>query len=206
MRAATVGRAAPRGAGPAARAPAPRRRAPPTRRRAAAPAVRCAAPPPSLRALAAACWYRLDSLSSFIEYCKSFRRLYRAAPAAAKVAFRTAAYITALGAALLAAPLTCLGAAFGAGATLPSAGWARVGGVLAALFGFYYAGAALDDSAGRRPLAFYAATVWGRAFLSAAFAAIAATDAALRPLVLLAVVNAAGAWALARAVGADARR
>jgi hypothetical protein len=184
MRAATVGRVAPCGAGLAARAAAPRRRAPPTRCRRGA-AIHCAAPPPSLRALAAR---------------------YRAAPAAAKVAFRTAAYITALGAALLAAPLTCLGAAFGAGAALPTAGWARVGGVLAALFGFYYAGAALDDCAGRRPLAFYAATVWGRAFLSAAFAAIAATDASLRPLIVLAAVNAAGAWALAHAVGAEARR
>ena len=39
-----------------------------------------------------------------------------------------------------------------------------------------------------------------------AFAAIAATETALRPLIVLAAVNAAGAWALARAVGAEARR
>ncbi len=36
-----------------------------------------------------------------------------------------------------------------------SAGWIQVGGILASLFSFYYFGAALDDSAGRKPIFFY---------------------------------------------------
>jgi hypothetical protein len=91
MRVATVGRFGLSAAGLATSARAPRRCAPPTRRR-AAPAVRCAAPPPSLRTLP---------------------ETYRAAPETAKVAFRAAVCVTALGAALLAAPLTSINVALG---------------------------------------------------------------------------------------------
>ena len=83
---------------------------------------------------------------------------------------------------------------------LPPAGWIRVGGILATLFGFYYCGAALDDCEGRQPLQFYRATTLGRVWLSAAFCALVAAGQCPRGLLLLAAANAVSAWAMHRAL------
>lgn len=73
---------------------------------------------------------------------------FSAWPETARVAMRTGVYITALGLAVLVAPVATFGLLFDA--SLLPAGWIRVGGVLAALFGSYYVGAALDDAEGDR--------------------------------------------------------
>lgn len=75
-------------------------------------------------------------------------------------------------------------------------GWVRVGGVLAALFGSYYCGAALDDAAGRHPAYFYASTIIGRLALSAAFSVLVATGAVEPGLLWLAAANAASSLLL----------
>lgn len=79
-------------------------------------------------------------------------------------------------------------------------GWVRVGGVLAALFGSYYLGAALDDAAGRLPLFFYQTTIAGRLALSAAFVYLVATRQCEAGLLLLAAANAASSLLLRRAL------
>ena len=72
-----------------------------------------------------------------------------------------------------------------------------MGGVLAAVFGVYYLGAAVGEVGGRGSGAgFYASTVVGRAGLAAAFGALVAWGAAPRGLLLLAAANAAGAGAM----------
>lgn len=78
---------------------------------------------------------------------------------------------------------------------MPS-GWVRVGGVLAALYGAYYVGAALDDAEGRHPRRFYAATVAGRLALSAAFVGLVALRECEPGLLLLAAANAASSGLL----------
>lgn len=80
-------------------------------------------------------------------------------------------------------------------------GWVRVGGVLAALFGAYYIGAALDDAAGRQPAHFYASTIVGRLLLSAAFCYLVASRQCEAGLLWLAAANAASSgllWHAAR--------
>lgn len=79
-------------------------------------------------------------------------------------------------------------------------GWVRVGGCLAALFGAYYLGAALDDAAGRPPLFFYQTTIVGRLALSAAFIYLVATRQCEAGLLLLAAANAASSLLLRRAL------
>lgn len=81
-----------------------------------------------------------------------------------------------------------------------AAGWVRVGGVLAALFGSYYVGAALDDAAGRAPRYFYRSTIAGRLLLSAAFAALVALRQCEPGLLWLAAANAASSLLLVRAM------
>ena len=84
--------------------------------------------------------------------------------------------------------------------SLVTMGWVRVGGVLASLYGFYYIGAALDDAAGRNLEHFYASTIAGRLFLSAAFAALVASRQCEPALLWLAAANAASSLLLLRAV------
>lgn len=84
-----------------------------------------------------------------------------------------------------------------------SAGWVRVGGTLALLFGAYYLGAGVDDAEGRKPLRMYQSTVLGRALLAAVFAALAAAGQCGPGLLVLAAANAAGAWRMARALQQD---
>ncbi|KAK9817031.1 hypothetical protein WJX72_008675 [[Myrmecia] bisecta] len=112
-------------------------------------------------------------------------------PAAASAAWFTGAYILLVGLALIAAPTTMFGLLFDASAVTP--GWIRVGGTLAALFGFYYLGAAIGDRQGQGLRGFYAATVAGRLFLAAAFAAFVALGQVSSMLLVLAGVNALGA-------------
>lgn len=80
-----------------------------------------------------------------------------------------------------------------------AAGWVRVGGVLASLYGWYYIGAALDDVAGRHPRHFYASTIAGRLLLSAAFAGLVAARQCEPALLWLAAANAASSLLLWRA-------
>jgi hypothetical protein len=145
------------------------RAAAPTRRRSSAPpAVRCTAEASSLRRLA---------------------KQYDRAPETARIAARTAGYCIGIGAALMVAPLTCLLGLVGHAVVLPSPIWGRSLGILVCLLGFVYAGAALDDCAGRPPYAFYSAAFWGRVFLSYALYAIAWTDAALKPFLVIGMLN-----------------
>ena len=73
-------------------------------------------------------------------------------------------------------------------------GWIRVGGVLASLFGFYYLGAGYADKQHQQvSQGFYKATVWGRCFLFAAFAAIVWRKEVERTLLIPAIVNLMGA-------------
>jgi hypothetical protein len=126
-------------------------------------------------------------------------------PAASSARF-TAAYITAAGVAALAAPQPLADAVFGPG-VLPTL-WARVLGCLAATFGAYYAAVFVGDveesKEGGKPspvaLSFYRSTVWARAALAAALAALAAAHRA-PGLLLLAAANAVGAGAMAWALG-----
>ena len=71
-----------------------------------------------------------------------------------------------------------------------------MGGTLAALFGSYYAGAALDDAEGRTPVRFYQSTVLGRLALSLAFAGLVALRLCDPGLLLLAAANALSAAAM----------
>ncbi len=80
-----------------------------------------------------------------------------------------------------------------------TSGWIRVGGVLAALYGFYYIGAALDDAAGCTPKHFYASTIAGRLVLSAAFAGLVAARQCEPALLWLAAANAVSSMLLWRA-------
>ena len=123
---------------------------------------------------------------------------WRAWPATARVALRTGTYISALGLGLMVAPTTLFSLAFDA--QLVTRGWIRVGGTLALLIGAYYIGAAVDDARGACPRALYAATVAGRLLLSAVFTALVAAAEGESGLLVLAVVNAASAGALWRAV------
>lgn len=68
-------------------------------------------------------------------------------------------------------------------------GWIRVGGVLAALFGSYYWGAAAGDLTSSGTRAFYVSTVIGRLLLVATFAGIVAAGE-VGPALLLPAVRA----------------
>ena len=81
-----------------------------------------------------------------------------------------------------------------------------MGGVLAALFGAYYCGAALDDAEGRQPVRFYWSTIAGRLLLSAAFCHLVATRQVEPGLLWLAAANAASSALLWLAVRARRRR
>ncbi len=85
-------------------------------------------------------------------------------------------------------------------------GWIRVGATLAVLFGAYYLGAAMDDMEGRKPLRMYQATILGRVLLAAVFTGLAACGQCGAGLLLLAAVNAAGAWRMAHALRSDGVR
>lgn len=122
----------------------------------------------------------------------------RAWPATARVALRTGVYIAALGSAVFLLPGHAFGALFDA--SLVSEGWVRVGGVLAALFGAYYLGAALDDAAGRFPQYFYVSTIAGRLLLSTAFAGLVAARQCEPALLWLAAANAASSVLLLQAL------
>jgi hypothetical protein len=77
--------------------------------------------------------------------------------------------------------------------------------VLAQLYGFYYAGAALDDASGNPPRAFYRSTILGRAWLSAAFCVLVAAGQCERGMMILAAANAASSWAMHAALTARQR-
>lgn len=64
-----------------------------------------------------------------------------------------------------------------------------------------YAGAALDDAAGRPPYGFYSATVVSRALLALGFTAIVCAGQCPIGLGLLAAINLLGAGVMYRAMG-----
>ena len=77
-----------------------------------------------------------------------------------------------------------------------TAGWIRVGGILAALFGFYYLGVGWPDrhelqhhSPISPAVGFYISTILGRAFLCAAFCVLVLSGQVGRTLLLPAAVN-----------------
>lgn len=77
----------------------------------------------------------------------------------------------------------------------------QLGGTLASLFGFYYAGAAMDDIQGRYPENFYKSTIAARYFLAIIFAVLFyANQKQHLWLVLLGTMNALSAFMLQRAM------
>lgn len=125
--------------------------------------------------------------------------------AAGRASLITGLYISAVGAALLAAPKWCFGLLFKSGWDLwVSAGWIRVGGVLSLLFGFYYLGAWYGEVHRVGLGGFYLATIAGRIFLAAAFSVLVLTGQVGPGLLLLAAMNLVSAWAMARAVARGA--
>ncbi len=77
-----------------------------------------------------------------------------------------------------------------------TAGWIRVGGILAALFGFYYLGVGWAErqemhnhSSISPAVGFYVSTILGRAFLCAAFCVLVLSGQVGRTLLLPAAVN-----------------
>lgn len=82
-------------------------------------------------------------------------------------------------------------------------GWLRVGGTLAALFGFYYLGAAYGELSGSGLSGFYLSTVIGRLALSGIFVVLTLRQEVGNGLLVLAVLNAAGALSMASALRKD---
>ena len=126
---------------------------------------------------------------------------------AAASARLTAAYISAAGVAVLAAPTRLPTLVFGPH-VLPTL-WARVGGCIAVTFGAYYAAIyAADVSTGGKEataVAFYRATVWVRAALAAALAACAVAHA-VPGIGILAAANGLGALSMAVGLRKDGHK
>ena len=78
-----------------------------------------------------------------------------------------------------------------------------MGGTLAALFGFYYLGAAHGEVTGTGLRGFYASTVIGRLVLSAIFLILRYRQEVGNGLVILAALNAAGALSMNSALRKD---
>ncbi len=97
----------------------------------------------------------------------------------------------------------CATHSFGAPCRHASAGFIRVGGTLALLFGAYYLGAAHGEATGRGLVSFYVATIIGRLVLAAAFAVFVARREVEAPLLLLAGANLIGAGSMWLAVRRD---
>lgn len=119
---------------------------------------------------------------------------------AARAALLTGVYIAAAGVALLWAPLATFGLLFST-ATIAK-GWIQVFGVLCCAFGCYYVGAA-RGGVGGSARAFYRSTVVGRLGIFAAFGVLVARGAVEANLLLLGVVNAAGAALMWGALAKD---
>ena len=118
----------------------------------------------------------------------------------------TGAYIAAVGACLLVAPVRSFSVLFDASSIATH--WIRVFGVLCVTFGVYYLDTARGDGGGGgggggggAAMSFYRATVRGRAFVALALASIAMTTPSARVgLSLLAFVNAVSAGVMQRAL------
>ena len=118
-----------------------------------------------------------------------------AAAPARRAANVTAAYICAVGFALMFFPAKTFGLVFDVEAITDA--WIRVFGVLCVAFGAYYVGAAYGDRNGWGARGFYAATVVGRAFIFAAFLGFAAAGWHPEPAIVgLGFVNLLGALAM----------
>jgi len=79
----------------------------------------------------------------------------------------------------------------------------QLGGTLACLFGFYYAGAAVDDVQGRYPVGFYTSTVLARYFLAMVFGLLYWMHGTMHTwILLLGSVNALSAFIMQRAISA----
>ena len=115
---------------------------------------------------------------------------------ASRAALLTGLYIAAAGAALFAAPLQTFSLLFST--QLISSGWIQVFGVLCMAFGAYYVGAARAGARG-----FLQATVYGRLGIFAAFGWLVARGVAEASLLLLGLVNAAGALVMWNAMRRD---
>lgn len=115
----------------------------------------------------------------------------------------TGTYISFAGAALVARPSATLRLLFAdAGITEP---WTRLLGLLCLTFGSYYLYPAWLEHRGvlPPPLAFYSATVVGRAGLAVGLAALVAVGGFPPGLLLLAALNAFGAGSMHLALRAD---
>ena len=84
--------------------------------------------------------------------------------------------------------------------------WIRVGGVLAALFGFYYIGAAHGDYTKKGLNSFYRATVYGRVFLVLTFSTLVALKKSQWQLLILAGLNLVGAISMQKALNIEGSR
>lgn len=118
---------------------------------------------------------------------------------AARASLLTGAYIAAAGLALLFAPLKTFGMLFSTSTI--AKGWIQVFGVLCCAFGCYYIGAGRRDADGLR--AFYQSTVVGRLGIFMAFGVLVARGAVESGLLLLGLVNAAGAALMWSALAKD---
>ncbi len=122
-----------------------------------------------------------------------------------KVVVRTSVYISSIGVVAFIWPGLVMYAVNGmthpAGAAVVDAVFVRLGGLLAILFGMYYAGAALDDLDGRPPMRLYRSTVIGRglfALASLVMFAAEMTTALHVWLLVLGAMNAVSALAIHR--------
>ncbi|GBG83044.1 hypothetical protein CBR_g36662 [Chara braunii] len=119
---------------------------------------------------------------------------------AAKAALWTGCYIYVVGILTVLFPKKVFGLLFTPADV--SEGWIRVLGILAVVFGMYYAGAAIGDAAGQGARGFYASTVVGRQMLCWGFCVLVIFKAVQPGLLLLAGVNLLGAlwmkWSLSR--------
>lgn len=82
-------------------------------------------------------------------------------------------------------------------------GWLRVGGTVAALFGAYYLGAAFGERSGSGLRGFYVSTVVGRLLLSLAFVSLCLSQQIGRGLLVIAAINAAGAFSMWNALSTE---
>jgi hypothetical protein len=123
----------------------------------------------------------------------------------ARVALRTCAYISTIGAVALFFPdciiRICSFMSRDTASLAVDPVLVRIGGCLAILFGAYYCGAAIDDMQGNQPRYFYISTVLGRYFLGIVFACIyASTGLKYAWILALGVINVLSGIAMQRAL------
>lgn len=119
----------------------------------------------------------------------------------ASAATFTAAYAMLLGLALAVCPRTVFGVLFDP-ATVAT-GFIRLGGVLLAMFGAYYAGAAVGERLGSGLKSFYWSTVWSRWALALVCVALFVSEELPWGILVLGGMNALGAFGMHFALQKD---